>query len=244
MLDALDDRIDNLRATNATLEAIAQAIFKSWFIDFDPVRAKMEGREPEGMDAETAALFPSEFEESELGLIPRGWDCGSISNLGGMSSGRRPPTRHQAPSDSAFVPVFGGSGVMAYTEEPLEREPLILTGRVGAIGTVHHITQECWPSDNTLLLKPAKWFEFALQHLRQVDFALITKGSTQPMITQTDLKSSPIIMPPDRLVASYESLVLPIRQKIVNVNKECECLSSMRDHLLPRLICGKLRLAA
>lgn len=73
LLGALDDRIDLLRQTNAALEAIAQALFKSWFVDFDPVRANAEGREPEGMDAATAALFPSEFEESELGLIPRGW---------------------------------------------------------------------------------------------------------------------------------------------------------------------------
>ena len=73
VLGTLDDSIDLLRQTNATLESIAQALFKSWFIDFDPVRAKAEGREPEGMDAATAALFPSEFEESELGLIPKGW---------------------------------------------------------------------------------------------------------------------------------------------------------------------------
>jgi len=70
---ALDDRIDLLRQTNATLESIAQALFKSWFIDFDPVRAKAEGREPEGMDAATAALFPAEFEESETGLLPKAW---------------------------------------------------------------------------------------------------------------------------------------------------------------------------
>ncbi len=73
ILDSLDDRITLLRETNTTLEAIAQALFKSWFVDFDPVRAKMEGREPEGMDAETAALFPDSFEESELGLVPKGW---------------------------------------------------------------------------------------------------------------------------------------------------------------------------
>ena len=73
LLSSLDDRIELLHQTNATLESIAQALFKSWFIDFDPVRAKAEGREPEGMDAATAALFPSEFEESELGLIPKGW---------------------------------------------------------------------------------------------------------------------------------------------------------------------------
>lgn len=72
-LSLLDDRIALLRETNATLEAIAQALFKSWFVDFDPVRAKAEGREPEGLDADTAALFPDGFEESELGLVPRGW---------------------------------------------------------------------------------------------------------------------------------------------------------------------------
>jgi type I restriction enzyme S subunit len=71
---ALDDRIALLRETNATLEAIAQALFKSWFVDFDPVRAKAEGRQPEGMDTTTAALFPDSFEESELGLVPKGWD--------------------------------------------------------------------------------------------------------------------------------------------------------------------------
>jgi type I restriction enzyme, S subunit len=73
LLQSFDDRIDLFRQTNSTLESIAQALFKSWFVDFNPVRAKSEGREPEGVDAATAALFPAEFEESALGLIPRGW---------------------------------------------------------------------------------------------------------------------------------------------------------------------------
>jgi len=80
-LSALDDRIALLRETNATLEAIAQAIFKSWFVDFDPVHAKAEGRLPEGMDEATAALFSDGFEESELGLIPRGWAWVPYGNL-------------------------------------------------------------------------------------------------------------------------------------------------------------------
>ncbi|MDM0045717.1 restriction endonuclease subunit S [Variovorax dokdonensis] len=81
VLRQLDDRIDLLRQTNTTLESIAQALFKSWFIDFDPVKAKAEGREPEGMDVETAALFPSEFEESELGRIPMGWSVKRIEEV-------------------------------------------------------------------------------------------------------------------------------------------------------------------
>jgi len=78
-LATLDDRINLLRQTNTTLEAIAQALFKSWFVDFDPVHAKAEGREPEAIDAATAALFPSEFEESELGPIPQGWQVATLS---------------------------------------------------------------------------------------------------------------------------------------------------------------------
>jgi type I restriction enzyme S subunit len=81
LLGALDDRITLLRETNATLEAIAQALFKSWFVDFDPVRAKAEGLEPQAMDASTAALFPDSFEESELGLVPKGWQFNSVESF-------------------------------------------------------------------------------------------------------------------------------------------------------------------
>lgn len=87
ILRSLDDRITLLRETNATLEAIAQALFKSWFVDFDPVRAKMEGRAPEGMDEATAALFPDSFEESELGQVPKGWLVVTIGELCNVTIG-------------------------------------------------------------------------------------------------------------------------------------------------------------
>ncbi|MDA0558324.1 restriction endonuclease subunit S [Burkholderia pseudomallei] len=86
-LQVLDARIDLLRETNTTLESIAQVLFKSWFIDFDPVRARAEGREPEGMSAETAALFPREFEESRLGLIPEGWRLSELGSLVDLTKG-------------------------------------------------------------------------------------------------------------------------------------------------------------
>ena len=107
ILGALDDRITLLRETNATLEAIAQALFKSWFVDFDPVRAKQEGRAPEGMDEATAALFPDGFEESELGLVPRGWRVGSIDDYAKSS----PMAELQAGQIRAFgtLVLFRGS---------------------------------------------------------------------------------------------------------------------------------------
>lgn len=87
VLKSLDDRITLLRETNATLEAIAQALFKSWFVDFEPVRAKMEGRTPEGMDEATAALFPDGFETSELGDVPKGWRAPDLADLTSQSGG-------------------------------------------------------------------------------------------------------------------------------------------------------------
>ena len=88
VLISLDDRITLLRETNATLEAIAQALFKSWFVDFDPVRAKMEGRTPEGMDEATAALFPDGFETSELGEVPRGWRVAKVGEVAEVVKGK------------------------------------------------------------------------------------------------------------------------------------------------------------
>lgn len=79
--EALDERLRSLRQTNTTLETIAQTLFKSWFIDFDPVRAKAEGREPDGMDTASAALFPDSFEDSPLGPIPRGWKASTLGDL-------------------------------------------------------------------------------------------------------------------------------------------------------------------
>jgi type I restriction enzyme S subunit len=92
ILGSLDDRIALLRETNTTLEAISQALFKSWFVDFDPVRAKQEGREPEGIDADTTALFPDSFEESELGLVPKGWNQVPFTDTAHVIGGGTPKT--------------------------------------------------------------------------------------------------------------------------------------------------------
>ncbi|MCX7278779.1 MAG: restriction endonuclease subunit S, partial [Burkholderiales bacterium] len=95
-LDSLDDRVTLLRETNATLEGIAQALFKSWFVDFDPVRAKMEGRAPEGMDEATAALFPDGLEDSELGLVPKGWRVLPVGDAVDAVGGATPDTKNPA----------------------------------------------------------------------------------------------------------------------------------------------------
>jgi type I restriction enzyme S subunit len=105
----LDDRINLLRETNATLEAIAQALFKSWFVDFDPVRAKMEGRAPEGMDEATAALFPDGLEESELGMVPKGWHIRPLGEVCSVTIGGL--WGKDTKEEVELVPVFSLRGV-------------------------------------------------------------------------------------------------------------------------------------
>src|SRR5439155_19087181 len=87
ILGSLDDKIELNRQMNATLEETARALFKSWFVDFDPVRAKAEGRQPEGMDAETAALFPDRLVDSELGPIPEGWQVKPLDKIADFLNG-------------------------------------------------------------------------------------------------------------------------------------------------------------
>ncbi len=240
----LDDRITLLRETNKTLEAIAQAIFKSWFVDFDPVRAKMEGRQPEGMDEATAALFPDSFEESELGLVPKGWRVEALSNVCNISSGKRPPSRSDVISPQHTTPLYGGAGLMGYTTTSLFNEKLIVTGRVGTLGKVHIAYPPFWASDNVLVLrvKPPLSFHFVFHWTKSIDLHTLNRGSTQPLLTQKDLGKQLHAFPTQPILDVFESFAQILYARIYSNITQANALSSLRDTLLPRLISGQLRL--
>ena len=135
LLSTLDDRITLLRETNATLEAIAQALFKSWFVDFDPVHAKAQGTKPEGMDEQTAALFPDSFEESELGMVPAGWEVGTLGDELKIAYGKNLPTTKLLESG---YPVFGGNGQIGFFDKYLyETRQVLVAWRGAASGKVN-----------------------------------------------------------------------------------------------------------
>ena len=243
-LSALDDRIALLRETNATLEAIAQALFKSWFVDFDPVHAKQHGIAPEGMDDATAALFPDSFEESELGLVPRGWRVETLKQRCDITSGKRPVDRSDVETQTFRIPLYGGAGVMGFTSESLCNVPKIVTGRVGTLGKVHIAYPPFWASDNVLVLSPANSqdFHFCLHWLNGIDVISLNRGSTQPLLTQKDLGQQRHIAPTDKLLATFADVMEPIYGKIRRHTEQAQTLATLRDTLLPRLISGKLRL--
>ena len=242
ILGTLDDKIELNQRMNETLEAMARALFKSWFVDFDPVRAKAAGRDT-GLPKHLANLFPDSFEDSELGEIPRGWEIKSAGDLAEITSGKRPAERFEESSNQASVPLWGGNGPMAYVTKPLYNQPLLLTGRVGTLGSVFRINTPCWPSDNTLVLLPrAKHtLEFLFLHLRSIDFSVFNRGSTQPLLTQTDLKSLPFATPREEILHEFHKLAENVFLRIDAYENESSIIARMREALLPKLISGELR---
>jgi type I restriction enzyme S subunit len=256
-LGALDDRITLLRETNATLEAIAQALFKSWFVDFDPVRAKMAGRAPEGMDEATAALFPDALEETELGVVPKGWavqPLDEIANyLNGLALQKFPPTGVDDLPVIKIAQLRKGDTVGAdKAARTIKPEYIIQNGDVlfswsgslevdiwcGGEGALNQhlfkVTSQRYP----------KWFYYLwtkhhLEHFRQV---AASKATTMGHIQRSHLSGAKAFVPSTEVLVSADQVLSPILDRIIAGALQVSALSELRDTLLPRLISGQLRL--
>ena len=282
LLGALDDRITLLRETNTTLEAIAQALFKSWFIDFDPVRAKAEGRQPEGaiqgcmsaaegrmpkaaMDATTAALFPDSFEESELGLVPKGWQVLPIGDAVDCVGGGTPDTRNEdfwqpgefcwsSPKDLSSL----GTPVLLSTERKLSLRGLakvssgllpsgtLLMSSRAPIGYLA-ITQIPLAINQGYIamppggrLPPLYLLFWCRENLDVIKGR--ANGSTFMEISKKAFRPIPVLAPASEVIEAFQSVIDPLFERLVANERQAQSLTQLRDTLLPRLISGQLRL--
>lgn len=263
LLGALDDRITLLRETNATLEAIAQALFKSWFVDFDPVHAKQQGLAPEGMDEATAALFPDSFEESELGLVPKGWRICSFTDTIDVIGGGTPKTSISEYWNGSIpwfsvvdAPVTADvfvidtekhiteSGIKNSSTKLLPAGTTIISargtvGKLALTGRDMGMNQSCYGlrgkagDDYFTYFSTCRIVETLKQH---------THGSVFDTITRDTLSGISIVCPIDLAVLAFERLVSSVMERIRNNLEQARTLSNLRDTLLPRLISGQLRL--
>lgn len=242
VLSALDDRISLLRDTNATLEAIAQALFKSWFVDFDPVRAKVEGLDPEGMDAATAALFPNSFEESNLGLVPKGWLIGELQDLLVLQRGFDLPASERIAGDYPLIAASGPSGTHHIA---MAKGPGVVTGRSGVLGKVFLTLEDYWPLNTTLWVKKFNRATpcYAYELLKLLDFSSFNAGSAVPTLNRNHIHGLKYVLPPLELVQAYEDMARAIHLRVLENNRQVQTLTQLRDTLLPRLISGQLRLS-
>ncbi|KIA78871.1 hypothetical protein QR66_19090 [Chromobacterium piscinae] len=265
LVGRVDDRITLLRETNATLEAIAQALFKSWFVDFDPVRAKMEGRAPEGMIDATAALFPDGFEESELGLVPRGWRVCPIGDVVESVGGGTPNTKESSfwePGEYCWTTPKDLSGVQApvllTTERKLSAKGLskvssgllpagtLLMSSRAPIGylaiaqTPLAINQgyiAMLPSSRLPPLYMLFWCRHNMENIKGR-----ANGSTFMEISKKAFRPIPALVPSEPILAAFVDVAEPLFTRLVENEKQAETLAALRDTLLPRLISGQLRL--
>lgn len=257
-VQSLSCRVDLLRQTNANLESIAHALFKSWFVDFDPVRAKAEGREPEGIDAATAALFPAEFEESALGLIPKGWSVRSLDSfaayLNGLALQKYPPE-----SEDEYLPVVKIAQLRAGHAKGADRASAHLKPdfvvRDGDVlfSWSGSLEVEFWCGGdgalNQHLFKVTssevpKWFYYLATKHFLPGFREIAahKATTMGHIQRGHLTEARLALPPAVVLEALSPLVSPLLDRRIIGALQARELAAVRDSLLPRLISRKLRL--
>lgn len=211
ILSAIDDKIELNRRINANLEQQAQALYKSWFVDFEPFGGKM----------------------------PEDWREGTLGEIMTITSGKHPKNRVSIKTKDVNIPIVGAADIIGYTNEMLYSTPILIIGRVGTHGIVQRFSTKCWPSDNTLVIQ-TKYYEMCYQLLKQIDYKKLNRGSTQPLITQTDIKGVEVIIPPIEILEEYENRVSILFHSINNYDIENSTLSALRDTLLPKLMSGEI----
>ena len=256
-LTSFDDRITLLRETNATLEAIAQALFKSWFVDFDPVRAKMEGRAPDGIDEATAALFPNGFEESELGLVPRGWHICALDEiatyLNGLALQKYPPTGTDDLPVIKIAQLRKGDTVGAdMASRNIKPEYIIQNGDV-LFSWSGSLEVDLWCGGEGALnqhlfkvtsAKFPKWFYYLwtkrhLEHFRQI---AVSKATTMGHIQRSHLSAAKVVVPCQRVLNAAHEILDKVVERAIENSLQAKTLATLRDTLLPRLVSGQLHL--
>jgi len=240
ILGTLDDKIELNRRMNRTLEAIAQAIFKSWFVNFDPVYSKANGREPVGMDPETAALFPDSFEDSPLGRIPEGWEIKTLGEVISLEYGKALKASVRQPGS---VPVYGSNGRVGWHSKALVSGPGIVVGRKGNPGTVTWVAEAFFPIDTTFYVVPADEplsLRYLYHALRIQDLPALAADSAVPGLNRNIAYENKLILPSVQLLGAFEFACTALAARVETNVGESKTLAQARDVLLPRLLAGEM----
>lgn len=262
LLGALNDRIETLRSINLSLEAIAKTLFKSWFIDFDPVRAKAEGREPEGMDTTIAALFPNDFLDLGAGFVPTGWSLGTLADLSQLNASKWSTKSH--PESVRYIDLGGVRNnqidpppEIPYGEAPSrarhhlrEGDTIVGTVRPGnrAFAYIHQPEESLTGSTGFAVLSPkspemsgfvylAATCDPAIERL-----ANLADGAAYPAVRPSVVADTSCVIPSDSVMKAFSDVVKPLLERISRNSATACLLAKINDTILPHLISGKLRL--
>jgi len=259
MLGVLDDKIELNRRMNAALEAMARALFQSWFVDFDPVRAKLDGRKPIGLDDATAALFPEHLEGSPLGHIPKEWEISSLDRtadyLNGLALQKYPPR------DGSTLPVIkiaqlrkGDTVGADRCNTDLPPNYIVKDGDV-LFSWSGSLEVELWCGGNGALNQHLfkvtstefpKWFYYlwTLYHLDEFRLIAAGKATTMGHIQRGHLTAAKVLIPPRPLLDAMTRTMSPLIDQFIANRIQSRTLATLRDTLLPKLLSGQLDLSA
>lgn len=265
LLRSLDESILTLQHQNTALEAIAQRLFRSWFVNFDPVHAKANGKEPEAMSAELAALFPIEFEDSELGPIPKGWSVTTFGDAFDIKGGATPSTAEPlyweggthawaTPKDMSSLTSkviyrterqITASGVAKISSRALPTGTVLMSSRA-PVGYLAIAKAPISINQGFIAIPPTPGIpaSFALELLahKMPEIKANAGGTTFAEISKTQFRPIKWIRPTDKVLAAFGKLVEPLYEQVHGNCLLVDSLAALRDHLLPRLISGKLSL--
>ena len=262
VLATLDDKIELNRRMNATLEAMARVLFQSWCIDFDPVRAKLDGRQSPGLDPATAALFPDSFKDSELGHIPQGWSVQSLGQMAGYLNRGIGPAYVEAKGilvlnqkcirdhrvnwqlarrhDATKKSVVG--------REVMKLDILVNSTGVGTLGRVAQVLElpESAIVDSHITIVRARkdidpYFLGQNLTIREDEVEALGEGSTgQTELSRGRLGALRFVTPTYQLQKAFGAIVEPLFERIAASQKQSAQLNAVRDTLLPKLLSGEL----
>lgn len=252
-LSVLDNKIANNKAMNQTLEKLTQRIFKSWFIDFDPVKANKEGLPFDGLSPEIQALFPSEFEDSELGMIPKGWEAAPLGDEFKVVMGQSPKGSSYN-EDSEGAVFFQGRrdfnfrfpSARVYTTEPkkmADKNDTLLSVRA-PVGDCNIALEDCCVGRGLAALRHnsgcSSLTYYTVQNLSRIFDKYDSEGTVFGSINQKDLKALKVIKSNNAIETAFSKVISPLDEKIKENTLNTQSLERIRDRLLPKLISGQI----
>ena len=256
VLGALDDKIELNRRMGETLEEMARALFRSWFVDFDPVRAKAEGR-PSGLPPDLDALFPASFEESELGEIPAGWEVRALGDAFRITMGQSPPGKtynqdgdglpfYQGRTDFGFR--FPSRRVYCTAPTRLAEPSDSLVSVRAPVGDVNMAIEPCCVGRGVAAVRhrsgSRSYTYYSMQSLRDTFERFEAEGTVFGSVSRKDFHAMPWVSPPPALVAQFETSCSVLDGRIETNERATASLAAQRDALLPRLVSGEFRVGA
>ena len=239
ILGALDDKIEFNRRMNATLESMARALFQSWFVDFDPVRAKLDGRPPTGLDQATAALFPDHFDHGADGVVPKGWSRKCWGDIATLEYGKS--LRDYRESGGKYRD-FGTNGLIGFNDKALCMGAGIVIGRKGAYRGVHYSPEPFFVIDTAVYLKPESTLDlkWAYYELVRFDINSMDSGSAIPSTSRDDFYGIPVIVPPQQIQEAFGNIIGGWFTKMYANDRQSRTLAILRDTILLKLLSGEL----